>query len=197
MELCLNLALYLAKTALNKWPDIALEVIKQPLCSVLAPLGTKTAHVCKSQNGSCRGQNGSTKITVLNPISNPNANLILTLRGGSLPRTHSQFSKLLQLVYCIYSQFEEEIRLGRFWYQREFYSCYILVFLIPFFLQEERFLFPIYPIICLAGAVALSSIQVFNFCLISLSISLQMCVIPRFCCTLQVLYFNSGQLPGN
>ena len=42
----------LAKTALKMVAVIAPEVLKQPLCSVLVPLGTKTAHVWKMQNDS-------------------------------------------------------------------------------------------------------------------------------------------------
>ena len=48
-ELCngFNLTFRLAKTALNIGADIATEFLKQPMCSALAPLGTKIAHILK------------------------------------------------------------------------------------------------------------------------------------------------------
>ena len=44
-EICDGFNLTFQKTALKMGAVIAPEVLKQPLCSVLAPLGTKTAHV--------------------------------------------------------------------------------------------------------------------------------------------------------
>ena len=55
----------LAKTVLKMGAVIVPDVLKQPLCSVLTLLGTKTAHVWKIQNDSggpkclVRGQNSS------------------------------------------------------------------------------------------------------------------------------------------